>query len=238
MKRYTVFVARLSLASLLSGTFVVGVGAGHSPFERAHAVVGVLLVYAVLGLVLFALKERRLRSEAGVAMILALLELVPASPMLHGVVSPFLFTSLAWAALAASKFESGEAIAFPGAAFVLPALLAIPIAYGVAYRHQAAGMTEHVGSAMLVAGTVLIAAYVLQHQHPENRNLLSSCNVVMVAAVFQVVLGMSALVIRLLELEDGIYLAVARAIHIAGAAPLLAATVILASQYRQRVPAE
>ncbi len=237
MKRAVVFAARFALAPILTGSMVVSVGAGSSAFERAHAVIGFATIYLIFGLVLLAAKERALRRPAAFALLLALLEAVPAVPILHAVVAPFLFATLAWAGSARSR---SAAVAPEGglAILILPLSLAIPIAYGVAYRHQTVGLQVHLGSAILVGGAILIAAVVFQQQHPERANLVLASQVALGAVLFQIVLGMAAMVIRMLDLENGLLLAVVRAVHIAGAAPLLAATAIMASQCCPRSPSQ
>jgi hypothetical protein len=55
----------------------------------------------------------------------------------------------------------------------------------------------------------------------------------MAAVLMQIAFGIVVLVIRLLEIEGGIWLAMARTAHIAGAAPVLAGSVELAIQYRR-----
>jgi hypothetical protein len=47
------------------------------------------------------------------------------------------------------------------------------------------------------------------------------------------VFGFAAFIIRLLEIEGGLWLAVVRTAHITGAAPVLAASAELAIQYRR-----
>ena len=233
MKRAVVFAARFALAPILTGSMVVSVGAGSSAFERAHAVIGFATIYLVFGLLVLAAKERALRIPAAVALLLALIEALPAMPMLHAVVAPFLFATLAWAGYARSR---SAAVAPEGglAILMLPLSLAIPIAYGVAYRHQTAGLEAHLGSAMLVGGAILIAAVVFQQQHPDRTNLVLASQVALGSVLLQVVFGMAAMVIRMLEVENGLLLAVVRAIHIAGAAPLLAATIVMVSEYRRK----
>ena len=73
---------------------------------------------------------------------------------------------------------------------------------------------------------------------PANKKLCRACNLTIAAVLFQIVFGIVAFIIRLLEVEGGLLLAVARTAHITGAAPVLAASTELAIQYRCRVVEE
>jgi hypothetical protein len=59
-------------------------------------------------------------------------------------------------------------------------------------------------------------------------------NLTIAAVLFQVAMGATALVIRMLEIEGGLTLGLARTAHFTGAAALLAASTMLAIQYRSR----
>lgn len=236
MKRYAVFVLRFALAPIVSGTFVVSMSGGASLVEWAHIVAGFATIYLIIGLVLRSAMYRELRLPAYTALGLALLEGIPGMPRLHAAISPLLFTALAWAA-AASPAERGDAPGKGWRIFVLPALVLTAIVYGVGYRHATSGVAMHIGAAMLAAGVILCFCVAITQNHPQDAALRGMANLTMAVVLFQIAAGGTALVVRLLEINGGLALGLARAAHVAGAGPVLAASTMLAIQYRRRSPA-
>lgn len=231
MKRYTLFAARFVVVPMISGPFVVSQTGNASWLERAHVVAGVAAFYIILFLVLKAAKNRKIRLQAGLALGLVLMEAIPGMPRLHAAVSTLLFALLAWAAMAVTSDGASEPQRSRWV-FAAPALVLLPIFYGVGYRHQTSGFLPHIGAALLVAGFLVMFAAVLKEHYPEDAQMRRACNLTMTAVLVQVVLGIAAFVIRLLEIENGLLLAVVRTLHITGAAPVLAATWELAMRYR------
>jgi hypothetical protein len=161
-------------------------------------------------------------------------------PRLHAAVSPLLFAVLAWAVI---SLPDGTA---PGPErtrersparskwiLALPAAVVLPILYGVSYRHQTSGFLPHIGAALLVAGFLVMFSMVLKERHAADARLCLACNLTIAAVLVQIVFGIGAFVIRLLEIENGLLLAVVRTLHITGAAPVLAASTELAIRYRR-----
>lgn len=232
MKQYTVTVARFALVPMISGPFVVSMRGTANAFEIAHAAAGIAAIYLILILLLKAVKNRRIRVQAAIALLLGLLEAIPGLPRAHAVVSPILFATLVWAVVSLpdgqhSAPSRGRAI------FALPALVLLPILYGVGYRHQTSGFLPHIGAALLVAGFLVMFSMLLKERRPADGNLRRACNLTITAVIVQIVLGIAAFVIRLLEIENGLLLQAVRTLHITGAAPVLAATTELAIQYRR-----
>lgn len=233
MKRYAVFTARLALVPMLSGPFVASTTGGESIFEWAHIISGFAAIYLIIGLMLISAKNRDIRLSVIVAVLGGLLEAVPGMPRLHAAVSPVLFAALAWAAFtlpSERKTQLGSRWVF-----VLPALLLPAIYYGVGYRHQTSGFLPHIGVALVVAGSLLVFCAVMNERHPANSILLRANKLMMAALLGQVVFGIAAFAIRLVEAENGLWLALARAAHITGAALLLAAVTEFSIQYRRNV---
>jgi hypothetical protein len=164
-----------------------------------------------------------------VALAAALLEAIPGMPQIHAIISPILFAALAWSVVELPETPPAGSRRM----FLLPALVLLPIVFGVEYRHQTGGFLSHLGVALPVAGLLIICPAVLNERYPARPNLRRVCNLMIVAASAQVVLGMAAFVIRMLELQGGLLLAVARTAHITGAALVLAASAELAIQYRR-----
>ena len=111
----------------------------------------------------------------------------------------------------------------------------MPIFYGVGYRHQTSDFVAHIGAALAAGGVLLCVCLVLNERYPANLKLRRACKLAIAAVLIQVVLGMVAFMIRLLEIEHGLWLQVARTMHITGAAIVLAASTELAIEYRRRV---
>jgi hypothetical protein len=234
MKRYTVFTARFALAPMISGPFVVSATGRASGLEWAHIIAGFATIYLIVGVLLISAKHRNIHLSAIVALAASLLEAIPGMPRLHAAVSPVLFASLAWAVQA---LPSGQETV-PGKSrwiFLVPAVVLLPIFYGVGYRHQTSGFVPHLGSALPVAGLLVGLCMVLNERHPANTKLRSACNLTIAAVLLQVAFGIVAFMIRLLEIEGGLLLAYARTAHITGAALVLAASMELAIQYRRSV---
>lgn len=231
MRRYALFAAQFVLAPMISGPFVVSTTGRASWLEWAHVVSGIAAIYIILFLLLKAARNRQIRLQAGVALALGLLEAVPGAPRLHAAVSPLLFTSLAWAVMSLNSEENE-----PHRSrwiFAAPAVVLLPICYGVGYRHQTSGFLPHIGAAVLVGGFLVMFSAVVKEHHPDEARLGRACNLTITAVLLQMALGISAFVIRLLEIENGLLLTVVRTLHITGAAPVLAATTELAIQYRR-----
>ncbi len=232
MKRYAVFVLRFALAPMISGTFVVSMGWPASLIEWAHIVTGFALIYLIVGLLIRSAMHPELRLPGFVALIAALLEAIPGVPRLHAAISPILFTALAWAAVAlppSARNESGKTLRI----FALPALVFLAILYGVGYRHNTSGIAPHIAAAMLVAGALLIFCMYVNQKYPEETALRGMANLTIAAVLFQVAMGVTALVIRLLEIEGGLALGLSRTAHFTGAGALLASSTMLGIQYRR-----
>ena len=232
MKRFAVFTARFALVPMISGPFVVSMTGRASVLEWAHIIAGFATIYLIIGLLLISAKNRDVRLPVIVALALGLVEAIPGMPQLHAAVSPLLFATLACAVMTLPP----EPEAAPGKSrwiFALPALVLLPIYYGVGYRHQTSGFWPHIGAALPAAGFLLIFCVALNERQPGNTILRRASNLVIAAVVGQVVFGIAAFIIRLLEIQNGSLLAIARTAHITGAALVLAASAEFAIQYRR-----
>ena len=224
MHRYPTFVLRFALAAMISGTF--------TGIEWAHVIVGIATIYLIIGLVMRSAGYPELRIPASIALALALTEAIPGMPRLHAAVSPVLFAMLAWATIA----QPGKPVtASPGIRiFGLPALVALAIVYGVGYRHATSGVAIHIGAAMLAAGVLLCVCMILNQNHPDDTTLRGAANMTVAAVLVQIGAGATALVIRMLDMDGGLALGLARTVHITGAGLVLAASTVLAIRYRRK----
>lgn len=225
MQRYPVFVLRFALAAMISGTFV--------QIEWAHIIVGIATIYLIIGLVMRSAGYPELRVPASIALALALTEAVPGVPRLHAAVSPALFATLAWAAVAQPR-EPGASSNRRSRILGLPALVALAIIYGVGYRHATSGVAMHIAAAMLAAGVLLCVCMILNQNHPDDTTLRGAANMTVAAVLVQVAAGATALVIRMLDMDGGLALGLARTAHITGAGLVLAASTVLAIRYRRK----
>lgn len=219
---------------MISGPFVVSTTGRAAGLEWAHIVTGFATLYLIFFLLLLSAQHREVRLPAAAALVVGLLLAIPGVPQLHAAVSPVLFAILSWAVIA---LPSGEETAQgkDRSVFILPALVLLPIFYGVQYRHQTSGLMSHLSAALPVAGFLLVFCLVLKERHAADTLLCGTCNITIGAVLFQIVFGIATLIIRMLEMDGGISLAVARTAHITGAAPVLAASTMLAIQYRRSV---
>ena len=238
MKRYALFTGRFLLVPMISGTFVVSQARPASVIEWAHTITGFATIYLILGLLLFSFsspKHSKVRVPAIVALAVALLEAIPGVPRLHALVSPILFATLAWVATALFP-EPQPAPARSRWIFLLPALILLAIFYGVGYRHQTSGVLAHLGAALSAAGLLLGYCVYLNDHYAANRKLRTVSSLTIAAIIFQVVFGIVAFIVSLLEINGGLILSLARAAHITGAGLVLAASVELAIQFRRTAP--
>lgn len=235
-KRYAAFAARFVLIPMISGPFVVSTSGSAAGIEWAHIIFGYVSIYVVLGLLLLSAQYPQVRLPAAAAFGASLATALPGVPQLHAAASPVLFATLVWASMNL-RSEREEPSGGSRWIFVLPALVLLPVIYGVGYRHQTSGFVAHVIAAMTVAGLNAIVAMVLSQIHAEDRKLRRVCHFTIAAVLFQVAFGVAAFIIRLLEIDGGLWLAIARTAHITGAAPLLGASTALAIQSRRKVTA-
>ncbi len=142
MKRYAIFTAQFALVPMISGPFVVSLTGRASVVEWAHIIAGFATIYLIVALLLLSAMTGQIRPSVCVALAAALLEAIPGVPQLHATVSPILFATLAWAAMTPPSVQEKARQKGHGKRrwiFVLPALVLLPIFYGVGYRHQTSG---------------------------------------------------------------------------------------------------
>jgi len=235
IKQYSLFTARFALLPVISGPFVVSTTSRASAIEWAHIITGFATLYLILFLLLLSAKHPEVRLSAIVALLLGLLEAVPGVPELHAAISPVLFATLAWSVVtlpAAEETARGKSRRI----LLLPALVLLPIFFGVGYRHQTSGVVSHLAAAIPVGGLLLIFCMVLNERHPSRLKLRNACNITMATVLFQFVFGIGALITGMLDLDSGLLLSIVRTAHITGAAAVLASTAMLAIEYRRSLP--
>jgi hypothetical protein len=104
-----------------------------------------------------------------------------------------------------------------------PPLILTQVALGAAYRHKAIGVIWHIAGAMSVAGLVVIACVLLLRQIPSERAPRLAAGWLNGILVTQVTLGMSTLLLRMLDM-DAAHVAAA---HITGGSLTFACSLVL-----------
>jgi hypothetical protein len=213
LARYPGFLAICILLVIASGAAV----ADHqAELIRLHTVAGIALGVLLLGLLRFGWAGR-------VAIAVAALEFVPASPIFHECLAPVLL-----AIVILIRTEAPPAAEPPGSlgwlAMLAPPLVLLQIAFGAAYRHKIWGVIPHLTGATLVACLVLILCVMLIQRRPMLRTPVA---VTMTIVLVQVSLGAAAFTLRLLDLDKSGWFSALTAAHVTAGASLLAATVSL-----------
>jgi hypothetical protein len=104
-----------------------------------------------------------------------------------------------------------------------PPLILLQVVLGAAYRHKAIGVIWHIAGAMSVAGLVVIACVLLLRQIPSERAPRLAAGWLNGILVTQVTLGMSTLLLRMLDMEA----AHVAAAHIANGSFTFAGSLVL-----------
>jgi hypothetical protein len=185
--------------------------------SQAHAILGFALIYLIVALLLRAIVHREGRAVAGIALFLALLEAIPNVPRIHAFVSPVLFATLFW----------GSSAQRLRAWWWLPGSVVTAIFFGVGYRYQSSGVVAHIGAAMLAAGILIGFCMWIQEKQPGPSPVRGVAALTIAAVIFQVTAGVAALVIRMLDMDGGLPLAIARTAHFTGAGVLLGVTLLI-----------
>jgi len=211
--RYLDFLAVCILLVIASGAAI----SSHQPEDLAiHVKAGITLSVLLLGLVRFG--------WAGwIAIAVAALEFVPASPIFHACLAPVLL-----AIVILIRTEPTPATDSPGGlgwlAMLTPPLVLMQIAFGAAYRHKVWGVMPHLAGAMTVACLVLILCVLLLQRRPVLRR---PAIIAMSIVLAQVSLGITSFVLRMLDLDTGLWFRVFSSAHVTLGAATLAATVSL-----------
>jgi hypothetical protein len=118
---------------------------------------------------------------------------------------------------------------------VLPALIAIQVALGAAFRHRLLGLMPHVIGAMLVSIFILVVGSFVLQQCKEHKTLSAAGRSMMVVTFVQVFLGLAVFTVRSLpQPEPSVILAFAAA-HVVTGAALLGVSVALGMHIRRHV---
>ena len=89
------------------------------------------------------------------------------------------------------------------------------------------------GGATLVAGLTLIGCILILQRNPDHPSLKPRATALICVVLLQVSLGIAVFIMRLLDMDNSIALAVAAAAHVTTGALTLAAGTILTKEYRR-----
>ncbi len=200
----TMWLARASALFAISAIATGALSADHVPgLSLTHEALGI----AALLLALLLLRHRMAQILILPGILLELLPILPVPPasiavvILHAWGAPLLLgTAIAFAfpfGPMATPISAGLRSIILGA----PPLILLQVALGAAYRHKAIGVIWHIAGAMSVAGLVVIACVLLLRQIPSERAPRLAAGWLNGILVTQVTLGMSTLLLRMLDME-------------------------------------
>jgi len=208
--------------------------------ERAHVIVGFA---AALGTILLAgrtLRSNLIRSIVGIAAIVAVAS--GRAPVSHAVLAPVVFSFIvAIAVLTSKSWQAGpkpvESQWGPlrTIGIAVPVLVAIQIALGSAFRHNAMGVVWHILDALIVLLVLLVAGVFVLRQYPEHPSLRPAALALVIVGGVQVLLGFAVYLVLLMSSENNTGVIVSGALHVTNGALTLAASVVLAMQMQRNL---
>jgi heme A synthase len=163
--------------------------------------------------------------------------------ILHACLAPLFFTALVATAMTTSPawFCGPEFVSDYGwpsmrsLAIMTPLLVLLQIALGAAFRQKALTLLPHVLGAMFVALVILLESIFVLQQFPKHRTLAPAAKTLLGVAFGQVVLGITALIIKSMADDTDVMVVATVAAHVTGGAVTLAATIALSILIRRNV---
>jgi len=209
------------IAALVVFVLALGVGYRQGPslggFAVAWTALGVFLLEAFIGL--------------------------SGSAVLHASVAPVAFASLTavvvvtsrgWNAAPELVHDDGVPLLRP-LAMVTPALVLMQTVLGATYRHKLTGLIPHLGGAMVVSIAALVGSMLILNHYPKHRALRSAAIGLISVVLAQVLLGVTALAMQLLGVQNSMALVISTASHVVVGSLTLAASLVLAMQVQRHV---
>jgi heme A synthase len=153
-----------------------------------------------------------------------------------------LFAGLALAAWRTSPAVSAKAVvadsgwpSLRSMAVAAPAVVVLQVALGAAYRHKVMGAIPHVVWAFVAAIVVMMVAVSVMTHAQALAGMKRTCVWLLRLIGIQVVLGVAALVARMMGAEAGLAIRAALMTHAGTGALVLALTVVLSAQILRHV---
>jgi heme a synthase len=247
------FLNRLSL-TLTAGLFLLlaqgAVDVSRGTESKIHLPLGMAVGASAL---VWAAAMKRVRPEGFLLAVTVLVAVTvsgwtgvmpsPAGKVTHAVASHLAFAlAAAGAAMTSTSWEARLAVAdggFPtlrSLAWMTPATVLVQVALGAAYRHKMTGLIPHVSWAFVAAMFVIMTAAFTMTQcgkHPALRRI--SIAVISITGI-QLVLGVTALLGRVMETPAGTgWMVVSTASHVLTGAIVLALSMALSAQTLRHV---
>lgn len=163
--------------------------------------------------------------------------------VLHASLAPLAFASLVavvvvtsrgWNAAPEMVDDDGVPLLRP-LAIATPALVLLQTILGATYRHKLTGLMPHLAGAMVVSLATLVGSMLVLRQYPKHRALRSGAIGLMSVVLAQVLLGVTALTLQLLDLRNSMALVISTASHVVVGSLTLAASLVLAMQVQRHV---
>jgi hypothetical protein len=213
----TMWLARASALLAVSAIVTGALATDH--------VAGLSVIHPALGIASLVLALPLLRHRMAQVLILPglLLELLPVPPILHAWGAPLIIGPAIALSAPLQPMATQISAGLRNIIVAAPPLILLQIALGAAYRHKAIGVIWHIAGAMSVAGLVVIACVLLLRQIPAERAPRLAAGWLNGILVTQVTLGMSTLLLRMLDMDA----AHTAAAHITGGSLTFACSLVL-----------
>lgn len=234
----------LTEATLSSSGLIVGAAHTHTATLFGAIAAGLLAWVAI--------KSPRLRRlAAGLLAGIVVTALLGSMPngavgwtgLLHGLLGQALLAGSIGLALVSTTSWTREPQTVPdygwpslrSLAFTLPALVALQVALGAAFRHRMLGLMPHIIGAMLVSlFIIMVGSFVLQ-QCKDHKILTDTARAMMAVTFTQVFLGIAVYTVRAVPKIDSSAILWIATSHVAFGALVLSASVVMGMQIRRNV---
>ena len=121
-------------------------------------------------------------------------------------------------------------------AMLAPVVVLLQIFLGAMYRHKVTGVMPHMGGAMIVALVLLILCIQVLQQFPAHASLKPMAMTAMGVLLAQILLGIVAFVMKLLDFDNSIGFVFLTIGHVVTGSLVLAASLVLAIEFRRCLP--
>jgi heme A synthase len=249
--RYAVLLAISSLILIAIGACITSQANGRQPPSRGildgvvHKDVAIAVGVLALGLAFWQSLDQEVPLLVWTALGFFALEGWVGwlgGALLHASLAPLAFALFVVIAVVTSSgwneapklVEDRAAPAFRRFAMATPPLILLQIILGAAYRHKLIGLLPHLFGAMIISLPILALAMLILQRHPEHRELCAAATWLISIFLAQVILGVAAFVMPLLNLSP-IAVIAATATHVVVGSLTLAANLVLAMQVQRTV---
>ena len=151
------------------------------------------------------------------------LALLPVPVILHALSSPLVLGGTTVFVLPVTGVRSQVSAGLRKLILAAPPLVMVQILLGAAYRHKAIGVMGHLAGAMTVAGVMVMLCVVLLRQEELQQRTRRAAGWLIGILITQVTLGMTVLLLRMLDMEA----AIPAAAHVTGGSLTFAASLAL-----------